>query len=210
MPEINFDPDGHVYRVDGSIWSSVTQDLESCGLTCFDIVPTDVLEEARRRGKYTHAAACLIDEGDYDREYTAGQWPQYVGYIDAYEKFVEDSGFKPRRTEQIVLDETFGIIGTLDREGEVIDRDWLRFYGAPMPEEWDAFLLDLKTGAFQPGTALQLAGYDFCLPKERRLRMSIHLRPDGTYKPKFFYGPSDKYTYLAAHQVVQWKMRNLK
>ena len=206
MPQIDFDPDGHVYRIDGAIWSSVTQDLESCGLTCFDMVPEETLERAKIRGRAVHAASRYVDENDLDWSTVK---EEYLGYVRGYEKFKAESGFKPQRIEQIVYDETFGIVGTLDREGEEIDRDWLKFRGAPSPEAWEAFLIDLKTGIVTPGVALQLAGYDFCLPKKNRLRIAIKLNADGSYRPHFYYAPSDKYTYLACHSVVQWKMRNL-
>ena len=67
--EFTFDPERHLYVVEGRPVPSVTQVLHSAGLAAdYSMVPPDVLERKRIVGQYVHKATQYLDEGCLDLE----------------------------------------------------------------------------------------------------------------------------------------------
>src|SRR5438128_7894060 len=62
--DFTFDPERHLYLVDGRPVPSVTQVLHSARLAAdYSMVPPDVLERKRIIGEYLHKATQYLDEG---------------------------------------------------------------------------------------------------------------------------------------------------
>jgi hypothetical protein len=172
-----FDAATHTYYSDGVAVPSVTGCLEGAGLSDFSGIPRDVIERKQILGKYVHAAAEYIDQDDIVWESID---PTCLPYVQAYESFKKDTGFKPLLTEKrgVAVINGAKVGFTLDRFGA-----WC---GLP-------FIVDLKCGA-EEGISwrVQLAGYELCLPYcelEGNLpplmscgRAAVMLRPDGRYK----------------------------
>ena len=70
---LRFDPDSHLYRVDGIIVPSVTQVLEDVGIVDYSRLPGSTREMALRRGSAVHAACHYDDEGDLDETQLGGE-----------------------------------------------------------------------------------------------------------------------------------------
>lgn len=162
---LQLEPSTHTYRLDGQVIPGVTSVLKGVGIIDYSFIPQDVLQEASRRGTAVHVALQHYDEGTFDR----GSFnPEWLGYIDAYERFLEQSRFQPAQIEQKIYHPLHRYAGTLDRTGLLDD---------------DLVILDFKTGLVLPGHALQLAGYLNCLPGPRRFRrMALQLCANATYR----------------------------
>ncbi len=182
---LEFDEATHTYSIDGIVVPSVTQVLTVAGL----LDPRWYTEESKARGKAVHAACHYIDEGDLD---WSTVHPLVVPYVRAYEKFVKDTGFKPKLIEKAVCNETYFFAGTLDRFGFLQDDDC-------------GDLIDIKSGASEPWHSIQMAGYGLCLPHMPR-RRALYLKKDGSYKLGAIYtNPQDAGVFLSALTIANWK-----
>ncbi len=162
---LEFEAGTHTYRLDGQVIPGVTSVLKATGIIDYSFIPQDVLQAAARRGTAVHLACQYLDEGTLDR---TSLDPSIRGYVDAYERFIEDSRFSPAHIEHRVFHGVYRYAGTLDRTG-LLD-------GA-------LTVLDFKTGLVLPGHALQLAAYTNCLKLPRRFRrFALKLNDDGIYR----------------------------
>jgi len=161
MGEIVFNSERHEYMVDGILRPSVTEIIRAAGL----MGDTEWFTEASRlRGQAVHMACEFLDVDDLDWDTVA---PQHVGYVQAWERFKEETMFQPELIEHRVFNEALGYCGTLDRTGKIGQAK---------------ILLDIKTGAPERWHGVQLAAYVACLEKPLSFRrMTVHLRADGTY-----------------------------
>jgi hypothetical protein len=80
MPDFSFNPDGHIYKLDGKIISSVTQ--------CLPYNYHRNNTEAMQKGQYVHDMSRLYLLNDLDEETLD---PILVPYLDALKKFLHDS-----------------------------------------------------------------------------------------------------------------------
>src|SRR2546427_11639137 len=95
--DFTFDPERHLYLVQGRPVPSVTQVLHAAGLAAdYSRVPPDVLERKRIIGQYVHKATQYLDEGCLDLETVD---PELQPYLAAYQRFLEESGFRPQLIE---------------------------------------------------------------------------------------------------------------
>jgi len=102
----------------------VTEILTATGLAPdFGMVPADVLEAARARGAAVHAAA----EGDH-YGYAVELAPDAAPYLDAYRKFVAESGHEPLVSEFEVVHAGWGYCGHPDRLGWLVGKRCLLDY----------------------------------------------------------------------------------
>ena len=188
-PEIEFDEVAHTYKVEGRELISVTQVLDECGL----VSPFCKGEEYRTRGRAVHMACQFVDEGDLN--WTTIK-PEWVGYVKAWEKFREETGFLSVERELRVVDLTYGYAGTLDDHGLRGKRPTI---------------VDKKTGAIQACARLQLAAYGNAKePGKLFDRIAVGLKPDGTYSMKVYPAAEfqhDLYDFLAFLRTVVWKRR---
>jgi hypothetical protein len=168
--KIDFEPEGHVYRIDGVVVPSVTQILRDQGLSP---APESYRggDYCRDRGTLVHTATALSDEGDLDY---VGLDPVLRPFVDGWCLFLADTKCEVRSIEQRVAHALLGVAGTLDR---II----------VMPPEYRT-LLDIKTGSVGPETAIQTAAYakllEFTTGERITHRLAVLLKPDGTYSVK--------------------------
>ena len=167
--DIFFDEATHTYLVDGQEVPSVTDILSPLHKGYAKVNPS-VLEYAKRRGTAVHEALEVYDLGG-ELEAT----PETAPYISAYLDFCEVYRPKWTEVEQIVYDDYFGFIGTLDRVG--------RLNGTELA------VVDIKTSqptkealvsACLQTTAYTIA-YDFKNLDEIK-RYGLFLNKDGTYR----------------------------
>jgi len=184
-----YDDAGHIYMIDGLEVISVTQALVEAS-----IIDTKWYTEwARHRGSRVHKAIELLVKGTLD---TDSLDPRIRGYVDAYERFVDETGFVCLEVERKIWSPHSRFAGTLDQ--------WGVFRGG------HTALVDTKTGALQPATGLQLSGYEDGRNQETgehtdRL-LGLQLKVDGYYSIKPY--KYQKQDWRAALRVAWWKRVN--
>lgn len=192
-PDIRLDEATHTYTVDGVITPSVTQILESAGISDFSGVPPEVLRRAADRGTAVHLATWYDDQGDLD-ETTLD--PAIAGYVEAWRRFKADNGVVIKLIEQRVYS-PLGYVGTFDRLIE-------------MPKLGEV-LCDLKSGSESPSWPLQLAAYVVAHHGSNAAkcrRVAVKLRENGTYSLVWFEQKdlkADYSTFCAALSVYRYR-----
>lgn len=180
MTKITID-NQHVYRADGRVVPGVTGIIRAAGL--MDAHGWN--EYARARGSAAHKAVELYEQDDLDM---ASLDPVIAPYLDAWIAFKNQTGFKSETQEQLVFHPAYQYAGTLDMTGHIP--------GATV-------LVDIKTGAYQPWWALQTAAYNAVV--KRRLRLSVELRNDGTYRMTEHTDKRDFQRFLACLTIAGTK-----
>ena len=183
---ITFNAEKHEYRHNGVLFPSVTQILADMGL----IDTAWFTEYSRERGTLVHRIIHWHLAGDLDEDSID---PALRPYYDAFLKFEADSNFKTEEAERPFVSETYRFAGTPDIIG------CLNGHNA---------IVDIKTGAPQPWTALQLAGYEILVKHPSMERFSLQLTDDGKYKLTHHKDRSDRGVFLAALAVYNWKHNN--
>lgn len=179
-----FDPITHTFKINGVAVPSVTQALKGVGI----IDDRFYTDEARERGIAVHAACHYLDEECLEWSTVA---PEIVPYVEAYQRFKEESDFVPAMIEEPVFNEQYFYGGILDRTGLL---------------NGQAVLLDLKSGDPEPWVSLQLGGYSACLAKHHK-RFSLQLKDNGKYKLQEYIDPSDIKIFLSCVAIANWKSR---
>lgn len=166
--KVNFDEKTHTYTTDkGVVLQSVTQVLSLAGL----VDSTWFTEEGRIRGVAVHKACELLARRTLDRSSVCDA---IKGYLDAFERFMAESGFKVTKSEKMVVNAKKGYAGRYDFLGILNGRK---------------AVLDIKSGSMPSWTAEQTAGYAECLGYPARF--GLELRENGTYSLKEFADPQD-------------------
>jgi len=189
--QVTFEHETHTYRDStGIVVPSVTQILAGAGLIDYSMYQG--AEYAAARGTAVHLACQYWDEGDLDYD---GLDPEIVPYLDAWIRYREDSGFKPKLIEHMVSCDMPPFAGLLDRFGEIKEVDCL---------------VDIKTGQPHPATALQLAAYAEGLGVLGACkRIAVYLRNDGKYKVERYRNDmADWNAFRSAYTVYQWKQEH--
>jgi hypothetical protein len=202
MRDIYFDSTSHTYTVDGKLVDSVTTILKSLGLDDYNMVPPDVLENARRRGQAVHDMIRDHHNGSLD---VANIGEELMPYYCAWEDFLESSGFKPLLSEAVVYSERHNFIGTLDLAGS------LQKKGRSLRR----VVVDTKcTFMVMPSAAIQTAGYEIALAetigmKDPMERYVLHLK-DGKFKLVPCTDTRDRMIFLSALNIHNWKREQRK
>jgi hypothetical protein len=187
-----FEQDRHLYRnAAGLVRPGVTSSLTAQGVFDFSMVPPDVLERARLRGKNVHRWCAEYDWcGFIDETWIA---VDEMGYFQAWLNFRRD--IKPiiLAVEQPML----GLIGGIEVGGTP---DVVAWIGTTR------YVIDRKCCASRhPGWALQTADYEMLITGRKRLgymgRMSVQLMPTGKYAITL-YGEDESDAAAAAAAVV--------
>ncbi|MSR15332.1 MAG: hypothetical protein EXR86_12370 [Gammaproteobacteria bacterium] len=152
---LTFDPQAHVYRVDGEVVPSVTQILEHAGMIsafCKDPL-------AAERGSRVHEACALLAQNQLD---LATLDERIMGYVLSYAAFLgAASNWTLIRVEQRVFEPLHQYAGTYDA----------LFHG---------WLIDLKSGGPAKWHALQLAAYHHAARLDPRFkRATLYLDSTG-------------------------------
>jgi hypothetical protein len=162
-PALQFDPVEHIYSLNGVAVPSVTQILSDVGIVDYSQIPDGIRVMALERGRQVHLITQFFDENDLGRFD-----PKLAGYLDAWKRFREETGFVPELIEHQVYNEVWDFAGTLDRTGVMA--------GARC-------LADIKTGIVPYWAAFQTAAYASCFDKPATFRrMAVGLLPDGSYR----------------------------
>lgn len=184
---LSFEAETHTYTLNGVVLPSVTTIIKGMGL----IDDTHYTEAARIRGQYVHEAVHLYCKDDLDEEALDDTLRPY---LEGYKRFLADTGCEVEASEERVVSETYRYAGTLDLRGNLA--------GKPA-------IIDIKTGAIQPWTALQLAGYALCFDHPHA-RYGLQLTADGTYHLTPFAARNDRAIWLSAVALYHWKHNNLR
>ena len=192
MKHLTFDPETHTYRMEGEIIPSVTQILKDVGL----IDTTFFAPEHAERGTRIHAATVFWDETEMDDDTLPEEW---TGYLSAWKKFREETGFVSSHIEQaFCCDE--GYAGTVDRIGKT--------------HKINPLLLDIKTGPPQPWHRLQLAAYTLMVKRELNIPIwdmwGVHLRKEGTYSVESYKSIEHSADWLSVLRVYHIKQGAIK
>ncbi len=135
--ERRFDPESHSYWLDGQRVPSVTQVLHATGFLP-DYSKLDPFY--RERGSAAHAAIHLDILGQLDDD----SLDEHVGpYVDRFRLWAASVNFRPVFVEGALFCPVYGYAGTPDTLAYVNDR---------------LTLPDWKTGQFEPGHVVQVAG----------------------------------------------------
>lgn len=194
-----FDPQTHTYKLDGVEIPSVTQVLTGVGL----IDATWFTEESAWRGSVVHACCQYDDEGDLDESSVPEEaW----GYLRGWRRFKSETCI--REFQEIEKPHFYDLYaGTPDRIVTYTDSpDGLHLNSA-------GIVLDIKTGAIYPSTAIQLAAYAHLVRPHLPLRrIAVRISADGTYRLQEFpirHQRSDLQIFQCALACLNWKRRNL-
>jgi hypothetical protein len=207
----------HRYFCDGKEYVSVTTVLDLGGL----VPPFARDEQARERGSHVHQlcafddvptlATDLIDccriapkRNKNDRLNLRYIPTKYQGYLTAWRRYLQDSGFVSNLVEHRVDDHTNFYAGRLDREGS-------------LPNNPIRVIIDLKSSSTgqiaKDYTRLQLAAYANALkPGHVFERIAVALRPDGKYNCTIFpihHFHHDLAEFLQLRQRVKQAQENL-
>lgn len=192
VSQLQFDAASHRYTLDGGDVPSVTTILSGSGVTHFGGPKGPDAEAAMLRGRLVHQGCEDYDNGALDM---AAVREDCIPYVQAYIKFVADTGFAPMLIEAKVLAEKHGYCGTLDRFGELQGIDTL---------------IDLKTGSCGRSAGPQTAAYAYAALEsygvEAKRRFALVLTPSG-YKLEPLTDAQDWKVFLAALTVHHFKAR---
>lgn len=181
--QFRFEPAGHRYFIGAAPVPSITQILNGAGLV--PVIP-QWTPAVRERGRRLHRDTATRD--------LTGHWPELLVQTDlprrvAYEQFLHDAAPVYAEIEQPRYSKLFKYAGTPDRIGGF---DPARFRVPGVPIVGIGFAIDLKCG--EPlahhgiQTAAQVVLVDGRRPSQAgsvvwpRLRYTLHLRADGTYR----------------------------
>lgn len=171
MSELTFDPERHLYRLDGAVLPSVTQLMKPLSAAKYDGIDESIMDKAAKRGTAVHEAiefynACGVMEIA----------PEFSGYTDAYLQWFDR--FKPNifGSEIMTYHKILHYAGTVDVLAEFCGKTWL---------------IDLKTTAVINDmlTSVQLEAYAQALGThgiEVDHKAILHLRRDGEWKFKTY------------------------
>lgn len=188
---LTFDPVEHKYYHDGVHVPNVTSILAP--LSEYAKVPRNVLKQAAARGNYVHDMCEqylweLLDESSINEG--------YKGYLNAFKKFLEETGFEAEYVEQKVFHTQLRYAGTLDLGGVL----------PPIGRRKNPHraLIDIKTtfrllASVGPQTAAYNEAWKSEQPKELHFdeRYGLQLKADGTYTLKPYKSPFDMNTFRA-------------
>jgi hypothetical protein len=200
---LQFDPDAHVYRVDGIAVPSVTELLEAAGISPdYSKVDRHVLQHARRRGLHVDLCCDLDDANDLD---WSSVDPECVGYVNAWRCFKADYQYVPVASQVIVYHPDLKYAGTTDSVGEL---------------DGNVTVVERKaTARMAASYALQTAGYAAdglytAPPGGGRLepvtwgqpqRLGVHLQRSGKYDLVPYDDPADLSAWLGVVALARWR-----
>lgn len=197
---LTFNPLTHEYRLDGRHLPSVTQILTP--LYDFSRVDPGTLQAAAEFGKQVHAALALWDHEELD---TDDLDTPLISYLDAWRKFLRETGFEVSDIEREVAFPKYGYAGRLDRIG------WIKY-----KNQICRVVIDIKTGAtINPVVGIQLAAYQaaynsdlpgICTKEKITHRASVRVSQSGKYNLDWWEDKGDWNTFLALLQITNWRL----
>ena len=186
-----FDPDYHIYTLNGNTLPSVTGIIKP--LFDFSMINPEVLEYKRQLGTAVHLATELFDDNDLD-ESTLDE--AVIPYLEAWKKFKVEMNVEIIASERPLYNVVHRYAGMIDREALVNKRP---------------FLIDIKcTAALSPATGIQLSGYKDMLGKPHNRRAAVQLKPNGNYVFQEYDDDGDFKVFLSLLNVENWRKKHVK
>ena len=192
---LTFNDERHEYRLEGVRLPSVTQIMKP--LMDFSGIPPNVLERKRQIGTAFHKAVELHLNDDLVLESLA---VSVVPYFEGFIRFMNDTGFQPRKWEYRVASSIYGYAGQLDIDGYLRKR---------------LAVIDFKTThEISPSVAIQTAAYRQAANETNASeetivdRYALQLRPDGTYRLEQHKGTMDFEIFKSLLNIHKWKAAN--
>ncbi len=187
-----FKEEGHRYYWNDIEIPSVTTIIES--LTDFFVIPAHVLKAAAERGTAVHLATELYDLDDLDEKTLD---PILIPYLEAWKKFLADTGFVSEHIELRVYHDKYRYAGTLDRAGLMGKKK---------------VLLDIKSGTVTgPQFDVQTSAYYEATKAmgigDYKYRYDVQLKPDGTYRLHPHTDRMSFSVFLSCLQIYNWRMK---
>lgn len=189
MNGLVFDAERHAYILDGRVIPSVTQILTAEGI----IDGQWYTEDGRRRGGHVHLALRYLDEGRLDEDSVTDE---VRPYLEAWGRFLSETGFICLQIERPFVCEALGYAGTPDRVG------WMD--GGKILS-----VIDIKTGSPEPWHALQTAAYAVGIGKRMAKRWSVYLRNDGNYRLVQYQDIDDINAWIGLVSIRNWKQKHM-
>lgn len=207
---LTFDAATHTYTLDGVVVPSVTGILKASGLIDFSGIPESILEAARIRGTVVHQAVHYVNEADLDQAQFVSDYPELVGYLEAWITFRRQRQFTPILNECRIASRRHQVAGTLDTLGELDGVAVLLDYATGNPADVSK---DYQTAAYL-GLALEWADEldgdprltDFFLRHDLVRRYAVALKKDGTFSLHLYSDPADFRKFLTlveAQRIVR-------
>jgi hypothetical protein len=187
MDGLIFKPETHQYFLGGVQLPSVTGVIADTGLYGNTSYFTDY---SRDRGSFVHQIVQWHLSGELDEETID---PVLRPYFDAWLRFESESKYISDSCEEALASTTYRYAGTIDHIGHL---------------NGHFCIIDVKSGALHPATALQLAGYENLLKARGAKRFSLELKADGKYKLTEHKDRSDRDIFLAALSLYYWKQNH--
>ena len=185
---LEFDPDAHVYRLNGETLPGVTQCLEP--YTGLEFVNWELLRRAAEFGTHVHAACHLFNEERLD---WSSLDPPLVPYVQAWERFLDESGAVVVHSELRVASRRWKYAGTLDTIA-----DWRRRRS----------LIDIKSGAVPrtvgPQTAAYAEAFQEMTGRRVERRYCVQLKANGTYRLVPLEEAADFSIFMSALNIHRW------
>lgn len=187
FPELTFEEEGHIYRLNGREVPSVTTLMKPLSGSFYSTVDPAVLDKAARKGTAVHNA-----NENYVLYGIEDICPAYAGYFNAFKDWWHDVKPVPIGTEIRVYHKILGYAGTADLlcmiDGKVT-------------------LVDYKTSAQVSKMlySVQLEGYDRAFESHGikiDRRIILHLTKNGTYKVVPFRRSAKCWSVLSALMTV--------
>ena len=188
MPEVDFTESDHSYRVGGARYPSVTQVIADMGL--YGSAADYFTEWSRERGSFVHRIIQWHLSGELDE---ATIDPALAPYFDAWRRFEREAGYVSDACEKVMASDFYKFAGTVDHIGH------LNGYYC---------IIDVKTGALSPATAIQMGGYEILMKSPGIRRFGLRLMDTGKYSLKEYKDRQDSKIFLAALAVYYWKQDN--
>lgn len=187
-----FDPEGHIYRLNGKIIPSVS--LLCDHLMSFDNVSVDVLAAARERGTDVHHATYLDDIRDLAEESITDE---IRPYLTGWRKFMREMG-----PQWIVR----------EHQGVNVKREYGYQFDALGTIQGFVTLVEIKTCPFNRVMGIQLAGYETAWNEELttkehekvQRRAVVSLDKKGGYKYRACTERSDYNAFLSLLTLHRW------
>lgn len=192
MP-LEFDPQTHTYTLDGRRLPSVTEVLAP--LIDYSRVPPDVLERARVFGQHVHEACDLFNRDELE---WSSLDPALVPYVEAWKRFIDESGAVAIASESRVYHKALGYAGTPD-----VVLAWRKSLVIP----------DIKSTAVVPPTvgpqtSAYAKAYQSMHGGREPARYCIQLRADGTYSSFIRNDPADWSIFVSALNCHKFKEKH--
>jgi hypothetical protein len=200
---LDFEPQGHVYRVDGVVVPSVTQLLEDAGLTVdYAAIPQAVLQHARHRGIHVDACCDLLDEDALD---WSSVHPEAVPYVEAWARFCAEEGYEPAAGQVPLYHPRYGYAGTADSIG-TLNGHWVVVERKATTKM--AATYGLQTAGYaQPGLWAAPPGGGPLSPVAwpAPARLGVQLKRDSSYAVVPYEDAEDLAAFLGVVALYRWR-----